>query len=403
MKEVFKMDLKKKSYLFYVYYFCIFCGVSLTNSFMSMYMANHGVSEAAVGILNGIVQVLGLLLYPLAGRIADKTRTKNLVLYIELILCLTLAVIFYRSRGLLMMEIMMITFLTVFYGLTVIYETITVDYTSKAGMAYAPIRMCGTIGFSIMAGISGFFLASREELLFPLMIGVLTTVTMLAFLLPKSYNRKQSAEERTEAAKKKESVLFLLKDREVRNVMILFGIYWLTYAYNQSYFGIYSQELGGTYLLVGIANMLTGLSEIPFHIGRGRRWMKKIGTLKALMVSTAVGVFRWTLCALTRNPYVLVFTMVLNGIMLVPTIVDVVEFLYRKAPEHLKTSVASGLKSPFMVGGQLIAHFAGGLSIAYWALKNLNGIRITYWLAALISLIGFVYVFISDRRGRKLS
>ncbi|MBR2577694.1 MAG: MFS transporter, partial [Erysipelotrichaceae bacterium] len=193
----------------------------------------------------------------------------------------------------------------------------------------------------------------------------------------------------------------MLKDREVRNVMILFGVYWLTYAYNAAYFGVYSQKLGGTYLLVGIANMLNGLSEIPFHLGRGRRWMKKIGCLNSLLVSTAVGVIRWMICAITGNPYVLVFTMMLNGIMLVPTIVDVVEFLYNKAPEHLKTSVAAGLKSPFMVGGQLIAHFGSGLTIAYCTARDLNGIKITYWLVAIISLISLVFVLISNRRGKR--
>ncbi|MBR2577923.1 MAG: MFS transporter, partial [Erysipelotrichaceae bacterium] len=208
--------LKKKSYLFYVYYFAVFCGVSLVNSFMSMYMANHGVSEATVGFLNGIVQMLGLLLYPIIGRLADKTPTKNTVLYAELMLCLLFVIVFYRSSGLLMMEIMMVVFMTIFYGLTVIYETITVDYTSKTKIPYAPIRMCGTIGFSIMAGVSGFFLASKEDLLFPLLIAVLVTVTFLAFLLPKSFNKGKDRTADDKAKHHKDhSVLLMLKDREV--------------------------------------------------------------------------------------------------------------------------------------------------------------------------------------------
>lgn len=193
----------------------------------------------------------------------------------------------------------------------------------------------------------------------------------------------------------------MLKDEEIRTVMIMFGAYWLTYAYNTSYFGVYMQKLGGDYLLVGIANMLNAVAEIPFHIGPGRRWMKRIGVRNALIVCTVTGIIRWTICAITRDPYILTFTMIMNGIMLVPTVIDVVEYLYAKAPEGYKTSVQTALRTPFMQGGQLLAYFGGGLLVGYLSAHGYNGIRITYAVSALVSVAVLIYVLISGEAAQK--
>ena len=189
-------DIDKKAYLFYLYYFVIFFAVAIVNSFLSMYLANHGVSESAVGIINGIVQALALFVNPFFGRLTDRARIKNHVLYGGLILSIILLFILYYSTSVKMLVIMAISFMTVFFSLTIIYETITVDITSRAGVPYAPIRMSGTIGFSIMAAVCGFFLSDQEELLFPILIAVMSVSTLIAFLLPRSYNRNNTKEKK---------------------------------------------------------------------------------------------------------------------------------------------------------------------------------------------------------------
>lgn len=384
------METKKKgASLFYIFYFVVFFGGAIHGSFLNLYLNNAGMDSETIGLVNGIIQIISLAAFPMWGAMADRASSKNKVLMIQLIGSILLLIAFSQAKSLLALGIVMVVFSLVHDPMASIYETITLEHANKNGWNYSPIRMSGTIGYAVMAVVAGFWLSSKESLIFPLYIGGMAVSAVFAFMLPKTKPVKKPVSEKKE---KTESVYVLLKNRRVRNVLVLFMIYTLSNTFNRTYYGIYMTQLGGNYTMVGIANMIMALAEIPFHVGPGRKWVKKMGIEKMLLVVMAVGTVRWTVAATCQNAWILVMTMAFNGIMLVPVIVGLVEFLYDSAPDHLKASAQTALKSPFQVGGQLIATLLGGKLVGIFNAAGLPGIRLVYMCLAPLCLIAGLMV-----------
>ena len=398
--------------VFYVFYFIVFFSNAIYGSFMNMYLGRVGMPAPMIGVVNGIIQVLSFFIFPMWGMAADRATSKNKVLLICVALSIGLLYAFSITRNIYLLALVMMAYTLCHNPMPAIYETITMEFTTKNGWQYGPIRMSGTIGFSIMAALAGFVINDNEALLFPLIISVNLLAGFAALFLPKAKGAAARAKERGEeyvAPKRRlfagKEVYALLKNPRLRNVLILYGVSMMCSGFGNTYYGVYMDELGGNYLMVGIANMILGLSEIPFHIGPGARWLKRIGVEKSMLVVTAVGFVRWIIVAMTRNPWLLVLTKGFNGIMLVPTIVGIVEMVYQEAPDDLKATASQALRTPFQVGGQLLANFGGSSVVSALNNAGLSGMRIGYAILSPITAVAGILVggaiFRRERREKK--
>ncbi|MBR5045795.1 MAG: MFS transporter, partial [Oscillospiraceae bacterium] len=172
--------------------------------------------------------------------------------------------------------------------------------------------------------------------------------------------------------------------------LIMFFIYSLAGTTNNTYFGNYTQELGGTLTMIGIAHAILGFSEFPFHLGPGKRWLERIGLERSMVMVLLVGTFRWTVCALTNNATVLMWTMVLNGVMLVPVIIGLSKFLFEHAPEGLKVTAQTSLRSTVSVIAMLISDFGGSAIFHLFEKLNMNPYKGMYTLMIPLSLAGAI-------------
>lgn len=388
---------KDKKILFYLYYFVIFFSTAIYTSFLNLHLNNLGVPSSTIGVVNGVSRLLTLLALPYWGRFADRAVSVNLVLIIAQVSSVVLMFVFQQSKTVFMLCFMLILF-TVFYNpITSLYETIGVSSASLNGWDYSPIRMSGTLGYALMSYLTGNVLSKNQNLIFPVFIGSMLLATGIALFLPTISIRK----ERTDGAEEqpKGSAFSLLKDPHILSVMLLLMAYAMGSAFNSTYFGIFMVELGGDYRLVGISHMLLALSELPFHLGPGRKFLKKIGVERSLQLGISVGVIRWIVVGTCRSPAVLCLSMLFNGIMLVPTIVGLVEYINQVAPPHLRASAQSGLRATFQVVGQLSATILGGLLVGLFDRMGLTGIRYLYLALSPISLL-FVLFSVISTKGR---
>ncbi len=387
---------KDKKILFYLYYFVIFFSTAIYTSFLNLHLNSLGVPSSTIGVVNGVSRALTLVALPYWGRFADRAPSVNIVLIIAQVSSIVLMLVFQQSRTVFMLCFMLILF-TVFYNpITSLYETIGVSSASLNGWDYSPIRMSGTLGYALMSYLSGNVLSKNQDLIFPVFIGSMLLATGIAVFLPTISIRKDAGETKQTA---KGSAFSLLKDPHILSVMLLLMAYAMGSAFNSTYFGIFMMELGGDYRLVGISHMLLALSELPFHLGPGRRFLKKIGVERSLQLGISVGVLRWIIVGTCKSPVVLCLSMLFNGIMLVPTIVGLVEYINQVAPPHLRASAQSGLRATFQVVGQLTATILGGSLIGLFDRLGLEGIRYMYLALSPIFLL-FVLFSVLSTKGR---
>ena len=241
--------------------------------------------------------------------------------------------------------------------------------------------------------------------MFPMTIVCYTITMLLGMLFPTSYRTEvrpaEGAGEAETEAGRKGNVYVLLKNRKIRNVLIMFFVYYISATVNLTYFGNYVRELGVWLEMVGIANAILGFSELPFHLGPGKRWLQRIGVEKSMLVVLSVGLFRWTLCALTKDPTVLMWTMILNGIQLVPVIIGVAEFLYDQAPEGLKVTAQTSLRSSVSVAAMLVADFGGSAMFHFFEKMGQDPYRNVYLSLIPLSVIGILAGVVSLRKSAK--
>ncbi len=389
----------KKPYIFYLYYFNIFLFGVVQGSFISMYLTEIGVPSGYIGIINGVIQVLCLGMSSLYGVIADNARSKNRVLVTILCISVVLLYAFSRTTSLLMVIILRILFNITYQPMMGLYESMALECSKRYGYAYSPIRMSGTIGYAVMAVISGFWLNKNKEMLFPILIGTLLLTLITAFFLPEV----GKTEKKDEAAEKYDirEVYALLRDKSVLRVLIMYLFYMLCNSFSHAYFGIYMTQLGGDYAWVGIGNMILAVSEFPFYFGPGNRFFRRLGVEKSQLFVLCLGVIRWLIVGTCHSPVILTLTMLFNGVMLVPNATLVVEFLSEKAPENLKSSVQTALRAPFSTAGNLIASFGGGALVGLFNGMGLDGVRLAYLCCAPLTLIAVLLIAPSVLRSAK--
>ncbi|MBR2739961.1 MAG: MFS transporter [Oscillospiraceae bacterium] len=390
-------DNPKSPWRFYIFYIIVFCGGAVQGSFMGLYLTEMGVPVQTLGVINGVTQIVSLFTLPILGRIADRAPSHNMVMDIGYMITISVFTAFMFIRNITTIVLLRFCYSIIATPLNSVYDTIAMEQSRLRGWDYQPMRWMGTLGYSVMSYVSGFILNGEIKTIFPVMIVCYIATFIVGLLLPVAPRTMRVVASPNEP-KDKESVYSILKDRQVRNVLIMFFIYSLAGTTNNTYFGNYNKELGGTLTMIGIAHAILGFSEFPFHLGPGKRWLQKIGVERSMVMVLLVGTFRWTICALTNNATVLMWTMALNGAMLVPVIIGLSRFLFDHAPEGLKVTAQTSLRSTVSVIAMLISDFGGSAVFHLFERSGLNPYKGMYWLMVPLSFIGAMIGLSSVRK-----
>ncbi len=387
------MNRDKKLYLFYVFFFVIFLGQATYAAFFPVYLSNAGMPPGMLGMTNGTYQIILFLFVPVVGILADRVLSAKKVLLGLLVICSVILLIFKNVYTVPLLAATMVVFSVFFNSMGGIYEALGVNYAMRAGYRYNPIRMAGTIGYAVMSAVLGQLLIEQENLMMSMFLLVLLAAFIICCFLPDIHTVRKP-----DSSLRNNNVFVLLKNRDLRNVLTLFTVFMLGTSFNSTFFGIHlTQDLDGDYFMVGIGNALLAVSEFPFHVGPGRRWIKRIGIKRCMVMVMFVGAFRWMVAAICNNPWFFTATMVFNGVMLVPVIVELVEYLHAITPEGLKTSAQTVLKAGFSMVGVLLANIVLGELVQFLDTRGVDGIRACYILLLVIYLAAGVIGSRHDR------
>ena len=289
-----------------------------------------------------------------------------------------------QNNKLIFLSAAMILFSAFNNALIPLQDTITLDYIVRNGGQYGYARMSGTLGYAFMALVAGVLLNIFPNSVFVIYFFVLCIIMLMAARLPKASGYREKNE--------KGSVLEVLKDKEMLLLFMLVLVQYIALSYGHTFLGPYMLSLGGNSAMIGIANTVQALTEIPFHIKWGRSIMNRFGVHKCLIFSALVGAFRWLLTAVSRSPVLLIVANGLEGVMLVPMIVMVVEFINERMPKRLKATGQTTLTLFTTVFARVIGNIGGGALVDLFNQTGLRGMSLTFGLLVPFSILS-VFVF----------
>ena len=374
--------------IFYIYYFAVFMGLAIFNSFFSTFFANNGMSSGQIGLLFGLAPLAGLIAQPVWGALTDRARTKNTVLCAAIVGVMASIVLFYvisrffsgaQAAKLLLLSGAMIVFSLFNNALIPLQDTITLDYIVRHGGRYGAARMSGTIGYAITALCVGMLLSAVPDSVFTIYFFVLCFILLCALRLPKAHGYRKKGEQG--------SILEVLRDKEILLVLLLCLVQYIALSFGHTFCGPYMLSLGGNSTWIGAANMVQAVGEIPFHLKWGRRLIDRIGIHRILIAATVFGALRWAITAVCKSPLLFAIVTGMEGFMLVPMIVGVVEFVNGRVPHRLKATAQTAITLSSSVLSRTIGNIGGGALVDLFNSMGYNGMSLTYGLLVPLSLI----------------
>ena len=287
-------------YLFHAIYF-ISLGMT---TFVSKFYGEIGLTDGQIGLISAMMAFVALFLQPIWGTSADRARYKRNVSAAALAVAGGLCFLVMPATSNFIWLILVLTLYNAFLlPVMPVGTAISIEYTSKHGHAYGPVRMLGTIGYQAGILATGFILTKSLRGLYPAIGAVLFLSAGFALMLPsvRGYQHQQQ----------KTPLFQLFRDRKIRLLMAVVFVASIGHQFNMAFFTKHLGDLGLDNTVTGYISMLSVILEIPFLLF-GDRLMKRMSVWKWMLIGLLIGGARFALLAAVRTPGMLILAQSLS-------------------------------------------------------------------------------------------
>ncbi len=252
---------------------------------------------------------------PLWGAIADRAKTKNIILFIALILLTGAGLLFLLpQKSLIMLLICVVIFYFFFLAPQTLIDTITVENIGKAKLPFGTVRAFSSAGAAAMAFIFSLIHDMTDQKAFLLMAGAsLLAVIPLAFV-PIARGHAGEVQE------KKASYADLLKNKRLMLVLSFGFFLFICSSMISTFFPVYySTDRGlnaGTDML-GVFMSIAIILEAAIMIVGGK-FFQRLNPYTVFMIAPLSGILRSFLIYIIGDPNVMLVCTLFQAIWYAP-------------------------------------------------------------------------------------
>ena len=353
-------------YLFHAIYF-ISLGMT---TFVSKFYGEIGLTDGQIGLISAMMAFVALFLQPIWGTLADRARYKRNVSAAALAVAGGLCFLVMPATSNFIWLILVLTLYNAFLlPVMPVGTAISIEYTSKHGHAYGPVRMLGTIGYQAGILATGFILTKSLRGLYPAIGIVLILSAGFALMLPsvRGYQHQQQ----------KTPLFQLFHDRKIRLLMAVVFVASIGHQFNMAFFTKHLGDLGLDNTVTGYISMLSVILEIPFLLF-GDRLMKRMSVWKWMLIGLLIGGGRFALLAAVRTPGMLILAQSLSISHL--ACFEFVPMVY--LGKTVRAELQAGSQSMLQMFSFGIARIVG--SLAGGMIADSTGIPFVYGICAVL-------------------
>jgi PPP family 3-phenylpropionic acid transporter len=335
--------------------FTYYATTAILLPFLPLYFAHRGYDSAQIGMLMMIGPFVAMFAQPMWGFLSDRYRTVKWI--ILLLWCLTIA----SSVGLFAVSGFALSFLFVllFYFFMLpsvpLLDSISIQSAQQNGMSYASVRIFGSIGFCVIAIVSGFVIPLIGGLdhinylywllwLFPIPILLFTLKDVLGGGPRISVSAIHS----------------LMKEKTFLWYLFMVFVLMIPHRANDALFGLYLHEQGAPDWMVSASWALAALCEAPGFLLAGRL-LRRYNELALLGIVALLYTVRWTVYALVHAPLALFFLQASHFLTYGLFWIIAIHYVTRIVPEELRSTGQSLLSAVFLGMAGIVGGYLGGL------------------------------------------
>nr|WP_263323346.1 MFS transporter [Neobacillus sp. Marseille-Q6967] len=344
--------------MFVLYYFLQYFGFGALYPFLTVYLTELGLSGSQLGFIISIPPVVMIFAQPFWGILADYTKKPQLILFLTILCAVTVGYLLnlIDHYAALLVGIGLLSFFQ--SSMIPLTDSITLSYVQKVKYDYGFIRLWGSVGFAVSVFIVG---RVSENFGLTIIFYIYSTILLIAALLTFQFPK----EGETAKVNLKEGISELVKiPKFTLFLLATFLIYGPVFS-NNSYFGLFITNIGGTLAGVGIAFLIAAGSEAPI-MKFANGWIRRVGVLKILLISSFIALLRWTFYYFEPPLFFVYFSTIAQGLangLGIPAalqyVTDIVPPKVRITAISLYTTVGAGLGSWFciFVGGFILEKY----------------------------------------------
>jgi len=369
----------------FAFNFFHFAAVAASMPFLVLHYQQLGFTGTQIGLLTGITPLVALGFTPVWTGLADRFNRHKLILGFLLLSAAAAFFIFPLFKPFLPVLIIAVTYNIFFGPLTSFSDSSAMAMLGDQKNLYGRVRLGGTIGYGIMALISG----SLVQLLgLKAAFWSCSGLLLANFLV--SRNMDFSETEQQEINWKK--TLRLLANRQWFFFIVLAFSGGISLGVLNNYLFPLMRDLNASETAMGFALTIGTLAEVPVMIF-GDRLLKRFGSEGLLKTALLITVVRLLLCFFAGTPTAILLIQLTNGMTFPAFWIAGVSLADENAPPGLHTT-AQGIFNVLVWGvGNAAGGFAGGPLLEMYGSKSLflvSGI-VVLGILILVSVLQWVF------------
>ena len=386
--------------LYSLYIFFIFAALGTLINYIPLYYDEIGFSGVQISAINVLGSAALILVAPQIGFVADRAKSKRLVLLAGLL-------IFAFSLG----SIPLLKSFVPILLLWIIYRTISgplystsenLSYSvaaktsEKGNSSFGSIRLWGSVGFALATWAAGWIYQEygikANMVFFLVMIGL----SILTLLLTSKSVLDSEEEKHTEKLSLKAILKLIVSHRYLFFMALALALSDPTQDGIRNFEPIYMSNLGLEAGMIGFANMLSAISEVPFMI-YADRIIRKFGIRNIILFVFVFDILRRLAVWFFPTGEMVFATSVLTSFSFTFRLVSSVTLVNLTLPKNVTSTANAFIGVTMFSLGFMISNAIGGF--VYDSLGN----RYLYLLGAGFSLVSLVLALCAGKNEPKFA
>lgn len=300
------MPNKKDSFPLYIFltYIIYYAGQAIYNTYGTVYLSESGFSQSMIGLMSSLSTAALILIQPLWGILSDRSKNKNHVAGIVILISAVICLGVYLNNSLWWIAVCYMAFSIFYTPAATLQDNCTLEALEGSRWNFGNVRLGGTIGYMLCALVMGFFIQSYNETYWWTAIFFIPAGLMLFFT-----RRGTSAK-----AGKPEKVRYrtLLQNKPLICLVLYNVVFTIAGTFSRYYTIHFTENLGATPLILSLCTVIASIVELPFFWYAGRI-ERKLGLMNTFLLAGGLLVIRFTLLSFITDPYLIMAIFTLNS------------------------------------------------------------------------------------------
>lgn len=266
------------------FYFFYFASLGVLIPYWSLYLKSLGYNSLAIGGLVAILPATKLIAPYIWGWLADHTRRSMFIIRLASVLALlSFSLVFVSQQpGWLIFVMLLFSF---FWNATLPqFEAMTLNHLGNDTHRYSMIRLWGSLGFIVIAVLTGDLLQSYEAEIIPLVVlFTFAVISFTSFIVPEKLNTPHAEHS---------PIWHVIKQPKVLAFLLVCFLMLCSHGPYYTFYTIYLQELGYSSHMIGVLWAVGVLAEVIIFLLM-HRLLPVFGARKLLIFTLLLTTVRW--------------------------------------------------------------------------------------------------------------